>query len=107
MATGVKNYDGVLNLSISRKQLKTITEIANDFNKSSGVVSTVQWSHATPAGMFAHNASRNNYAAIAMEMVGRSSPLKVIMGAGNPNYDDNNEPASKTADYVGRTANLE
>ncbi len=104
MATGVKNYDGVLNLSTSGQPLKTITEIANDFQKSSGVVTNVQWSHATPAGMFAHNASRNNYAAIAMEMVGSSSPLKVIMGAGNPNYDDNGEPASKTADYVGGTA---
>ena len=31
MATGVKNYDGVLNLSTSGQQLKTITEIANDF----------------------------------------------------------------------------
>jgi alkaline phosphatase len=104
MATGVKNYDGVLNISTTGQQLKTITEIANDFQKSSGVVTNVQWSQATPAGMFAHNASRNNYAAIAMEMVGSSSPLKVIMGAGNPNYDNNGEPASKTADYVGGTA---
>jgi alkaline phosphatase len=69
--------------------------------KASGVVTTVEWSHATPAGMFAHNTSRNNYSQIANEMLGSTSPLSVIMGAGNPGFDDNGKPASKSANYVG------
>jgi alkaline phosphatase len=95
MATGIKNYDGQINWYTNDSAMygKTITEFANPYNKDSGkdsgVVSTVQWSHATPAAMFAHNASRNNYAAIANEMLGSTSPLKVIMGAGNPQYNDN------------------
>ena len=102
MATGVKIYDGVLNIATDgTTQLKTITEIANDTNKSSGVVTTVEWSHATPAGMYAHNSSRNNVCSIAKEMVSSTSPLSVIMGAGNPGYDDNGNTATKTAQYVG------
>jgi alkaline phosphatase len=47
----------------------------------------------------AHNISRNNYAAIANEMLG--SGLSVIMGAGNPEFDDNGLPATKDPKYVG------
>jgi alkaline phosphatase len=101
LATGVKIYDNQLNLSTTGAQLKTITEIAGELGKSSGVVSTVQWSHATPAGMFAHNVSRNNYSAIANEMLGGASPLNVIMGAGNPGFDDNGQPAVLSTKYVG------
>jgi alkaline phosphatase len=103
LATGVKIYDNVLNIDASGNKLKTITEIAQGLGKASGVVTTVEWSHATPAGMFAHNASRNNYAAIADEMVSSTSPLNVIMGAGNPNYDNsgNYQLTPKDAKYVG------
>jgi alkaline phosphatase len=106
LATGVKTYDNVLNIDTSGNKLKTITEIAQGLGKASGVVTTVEWSHATPAGMFAHNASRNNYAAIANEMVSSTSPLNVIMGAGNPNYDKsgNYQLTPKDAKYVGGTS---
>ena len=70
--------------------------------KSTGVVTSVEFSHATPAGFVAHNISRNNYAAIANEML--NSGTDVIMGAGNPDFDDNGNPASKDARYVGGAA---
>jgi alkaline phosphatase len=101
LATGIKVYDGQLNISTTGIQLKTITEIARDLSKSSGVVTTVMWSHATPAGMFAHNTSRNNYSLIANEMLGGTSPLSVIMGAGNPEFDDNGLPAANSTQYLG------
>jgi len=102
LATGVKTYDGVLNLDTHGNPLKTITEIAHDLGKATGVVTTVPWSHATPAGMVAHNAGRNHYEQIAHEML--TSPLNVIMGAGNPDFDDNGQPAAHKAEYVGGAA---
>jgi len=51
------------------------------------VVSSVQFNHATPAGFVAHNTDRNQYLAIADEMI-LSSATDVIMGAGNPWYND-------------------
>ena len=106
LATGVKIYDNVLNIDTSGNKLKTITEISQDLGKASGVVTTVEWSHATPAGMYAHNASRNNYAEIANEMVSSTSPLNVVMGAGNPNYDNsgNYQLTPNDAKYVGGNA---
>ena len=51
-----------------------------------GVITSVEFSHATPAGFVAHNVSRNNYAEIAEEMI-NSSATDVIMGCGHPWYD--------------------
>jgi len=101
LATGKKNYDGTINVDVDlTTRLKTIVELADEQGKATGVVSSVEWSHATPASMAAHNMSRNNYAAIAQEMVGQSA-LDVIMGAGNPDFDDNGAPAASNAKYVG------
>jgi alkaline phosphatase len=104
MATGVKNYDGQINIDTSGNKLKTIVEYAAEKGKATGVVTSVEFSHATPAGMYAHNISRNNYAQIANEML--NGPLNVIMGAGNPRYDDNGKYqfTPKTYDYVGGEA---
>ena len=67
-----------------------------------GVVSSVQWSHATPAAFVAHNESRSNYAAIAREMI-LESPTDVIMGCGHPWFDANGQSKTKPNkfDYVG------
>ncbi len=99
MATGVKNYDGQINWSVSGAPLTNIVQIAGGLGKATGVVTTVEWSHATPAGMVAHNVNRDNYAAIANEML--NSKLNVIMGAGNPGFNDNGQAAAKSTQYVG------
>ncbi len=103
IATGVKNYDGQINWSTTGQPLTNIVQIAGAQNKATGVVTSVQWSHATPAAMAAHNVSRNNYSAIANEMLG--SNLNVIMGAGNPNFNDSGGAATTpNYTYVGGSA---
>jgi alkaline phosphatase len=103
MATGIKNYDGQINWYTNQTPMtgKTIVEVAAAKGKATGVVTSVPLSHATPAGMYAHNASRNNYAEIANEML--EGPLNVIMGGGNPRYDSNGNYlfAPKGYNYVG------
>lgn len=89
-ASGVKTYDAAINVDMNSIPLLTITQRAESLGKSAGVVSTVQISHATPASMAAHNVSRNNYSAIAQEMI-LQTRLDVIMGAGHPWYDDNGD----------------
>lgn len=81
MYTGVKNYDGQVNWSTSGSSLTTYFEMAALAGKSTGAISSVEFSHATPAAVAAHNSSRNNYSAIANEMI-YNSALDVIMGAG-------------------------
>jgi len=90
LSTGKKTYDGAINISMEGDTLMTITERALALGKRAGVVSSVEWSHATPAAFVAHNESRNNYAAIAQEMV-RKSGVDVIMGAGDAGYDNDGQ----------------
>ena len=98
MSTGVKNQDGVIGVDVDGKPLYHVAQRAEVLGKSTGVVTSVEWSHATPAGFVAHNASRNNYAAIANEMIDDTG-TDVIMGAGNPLFDNNGAPVAAPSQY--------
>lgn len=102
MATGVKTYDAAIGVDINQVPLKNALELAEEKGKATGVVTTVEWTHATPAGHVAHNIHRDNYAAIGQEMVNLSA-ADVIMGAGHPWYDANGvlKAVPNTFKYVG------
>jgi alkaline phosphatase len=111
MATGRKTYNHAINWTNDGLPLRgqTIAEIAKAHGRSTGVVTTVQWSDATPAGLGgAHNVARGNHAQIANEMLD-GDWLDVIMGTGNPDYDNDGQAlaARQTHDYqwVGGRAN--
>ncbi len=95
MSTGVKTYDAALGVDIYGQPLKHLAQRAEELGKSTGVITTVEFSHATPAGFVVHNPNRNNYAQIAQEMI-NSSATDVIMGAGNPWSNDNGVKAETT-----------
>jgi len=70
MASGKKTNDGVLNMDPSLKtKYKSIAEMARDMGYKVGVLTSVSIDHATPAGMYAHQPSRNNYYEIALELL--------------------------------------
>jgi alkaline phosphatase len=98
MSTGVKIKDNVIGLDVDGKALYHVAQRAEALKKSTGVITTVEWSHATPAGFVAHNASRNNYAQLANEMI-FGSATDVIMGAGSPLYDDNGARLATPTNY--------
>lgn len=89
MATGVKTYNGAVGVDAQGSAVENLSERALSLGKSAGVVSSVPFSHATPAAYVTHEASRNSYHAIADEEL--ASDLSVIIGAGHPYYDDNSE----------------
>jgi len=101
MAGGVKTYNNAINWSDRNQSLRgrTIAEIAKSAGKSVGVVTTVPWSHATPAALGgAHNVTRNDYVGIAQEML-NAPYLDVIMGAGHPDFNDDGAPRTKKQEY--------
>lgn len=102
MSTGVKTYDAAIGVDNDGNPLKHISEYFEEQGKSTGVITSVEFSHATPAGFVAHNVSRNNYQALANEMI-VSSKTDVIMGAGNPFFDDDGKKlnTAKSYQYVG------
>lgn len=104
LATGFKTYNNAINWSNDDTKLKNIGEYVVESGRALGVITSVQWSHATPAGFLAHNASRNEYAAIGKEIVD-SGRATVVMGAGNPHFDKNGKAREakdeKAYQYVG------
>jgi len=69
MASGHKTNDGVINMDPQKKvKYKSIGEMARDKGLKVGIISSVSIDHATPAGFYAHQPSRNNYYEIALEL---------------------------------------
>jgi len=102
LATGVKTFNGSIGIDAKENRLENIIERCEKLGLSTGVVTTVQISHATPAGFVAHAQSRSGYEEIADEMINKSG-LEVIFGCGNPLFDNSgknlNEPGELK--YVG------
>ncbi|WP_200847008.1 alkaline phosphatase [Microbacterium sp. 18062] len=92
LGTGIKTDNGVLGLTPSGDRLLTVGEQAIATGKKLGLVTSVTFNHATPAGFIAHNANRNDYHGLATEMI--DSGADVIIGAGHPNYTDANTSRS-------------
>lgn len=105
MSTGVKTYNAAIGLDADGNPVEHVLERAEELGKATGVVTSVQFSHATPAGFVAHNEHRNNYEQIAKEMI-LSSATDVIMGAGHPWFNNDSQPKEKpnTFKYVGGEA---
>lgn len=100
IASGRKTYNASIGMDIYFKPLKSIAEKAKELGKSAGLVTTVPFSHATPAAFVAHNVLRKNYEAIAQDMI--ASNMDIIFGCGNPNYDNNGKKVKvPNFDYVG------
>ncbi|MEI6455600.1 MAG: alkaline phosphatase [bacterium] len=103
MATGFKTYNKSIGIGMKSDTLKNLVEIAKSLGKSAGVVSSVPFSHATPAGFVTHNRSRSKYTEIARDMILKSR-CDVIMGTGNPAFDNDGRSLVKkweTTEYVG------
>lgn len=103
MSTGFKTYDAAIGVDMNGNPLKHIIEYAEERGMATGVVTSVEFSHATPAGFVAHNTSRNSYTDIANEMIYESA-LEVIMGCGAPDYDNNGVSHALNSRYVGGDA---
>jgi alkaline phosphatase len=86
--TGVKTRNGRICTDSNGNELTSIAQIADSLGKAVGTVSSVQFTHATPAAVWAHNKSRDESEEIAGEMICESG-LDVIMGCGHPKYNNN------------------
>ncbi|RPJ83270.1 MAG: hypothetical protein EHM13_07875, partial [Acidobacteria bacterium] len=89
LATGHKTDDGNIAWlpgDPENGRLKTIAErLREERGFAIGVVSTVPFTHATPASFVSHNVHRNNYHAIGEEILSSIRP-EVVIGGGHPDY---------------------
>lgn len=97
ISTGVKTLNGYVGLDAKGEKLETICEYAQSLDMETGLVARQVVSHATPAGMVAHNSSRDNYQQILREMV--RSDVNVMFGGGSQYYK--NKKVKNTVDECG------
>ncbi len=91
LSTGSKTYNGAIGVGPNAEQLTTVAHLAQEQGMAVGVITSVPISHATPAAMYAHNVTRNDYQDISRDLLGLPSvshpkkPLPgmdVVIGAG-------------------------
>jgi alkaline phosphatase len=100
LATGVKTISGHIAWRPGDQPWGGLPTIAEEFRGrrggAIGVITTVPFSHATPAAFVSHNTSRNHYytgykgyegLGIANEIILRVTP-DVVIGGGNPMFDN-------------------
>ena len=82
ISTGHKTYSGTINMDeTGTTAYETIAEKVHDqLGMSVGVISSVNLNHATPAAFYAHQASRNDYYEIGLELV--NSGFEYFAGGG-------------------------
>jgi alkaline phosphatase len=107
MSTGIKTYSSAIAWrpdAGDQGALETSPQLLRRFyGMSIGFVTTVPFSHATPAGFFAHNQGRFNYTEIAHEMLTSVRADVMIGGAWENNgyYDAGDlEQLVASNDYV-------
>jgi alkaline phosphatase len=104
LATGVKTYNNAIDYDNFAQPLGYITQNAKGLGKATGVISSVPFTHATPATFGAQNISRNNYGGISETMINNPA-VDLIMGGGNPLYDSNgNLRTTPNYGYMSQTA---
>jgi alkaline phosphatase len=85
MACGVKTYNGAVGVDSLGNAIKSILDYAIDAGLATGLIATVQITHATPASFIAHEKSRKNYEEIAMAFV--DTDIDIFIGSGLDNFN--------------------
>ncbi len=113
LASGYKTNNNWIGLTPDKTLVPTILELANQENMATGLVTTTQICHATPAGFASHVINRNMFNTIAAQyfdnFAAKGKPLNVLMGAGANNFNDRHgyyNTTGKKCDDQNDTRNL-
>jgi len=96
LATGYKTNNGMISTLPDGKQVQTILEVAEKMGKSTGLVTTVLITDATPAVFGSHVPSRKQQADIAPQFV--QEKIEVVLGGGKQFFIPKSQPESKRED---------
>lgn len=108
VSTGRKTYSGTINVDVTGTEtFETITEkVHEQLGMKVGIISSVNLNHATPAAFYAHQASRNSYYEIGLELIDSGfeyfagGGLKKTTGYDKENPSENLYDLAKEAGYT-------
>ena len=69
LATGAKTYNGAIGMDDNKSVLQSVAERAKKSGKKVGVTTSVSVDHATPAAFYAHQAQRNSYYNVGLDLI--------------------------------------
>jgi len=99
LATGKKTYNNSIGMDLEYREIENVLEAAHKIGKTTGVVTSVPFFDATPAAFVAHSVTRKYAGKIIEEMI-IDSKCSVIMGTGNPYFDnDGKKVDDKSANF--------
>ncbi len=84
LATGNKTVNGYVGIDRKAKPVANLVEAAQSVGKSTGLVSVVEWTHATPAGFSGHAITRSDYKNLYEQIENKG--LDVVLGVGYGQY---------------------
>ncbi|WP_414554621.1 alkaline phosphatase [Stenotrophomonas forensis] len=97
LSSGIKTYNNAINYNNDGNPVEFNTLRAKRLGMATGVVTSVPFAHATPAAFATQNASRNNYHAIAHQMLAQGH-MDLVMGTGGPGYSVDGLACGPTTD---------
>lgn len=97
ISTGEKTYNQYIGVDKDGNPLETICEFAQKLDMKTGLVDRHYVSHATPAGMAAHNNFRSNYRPILRDML--KTGVDVMFGGGEQHYKTSKGAQSDVEKY--------
>ncbi len=80
MATGKKTENGRIGVDHLKRPRATILEAAQSIGMATGLVSTYEWMHATPASFSAHTMNRSEYDNLYEQI--QNQKIDVVLGSG-------------------------
>ncbi len=86
LATGVKTNNGYIGMDPDGNPVRSILHIASDNGLATGVVVSCAITHATPAGFYAHQPSRNMTEEIALDIL--DAGVDVFIGGGRNHFEN-------------------
>ncbi|HBG69548.1 MAG: hypothetical protein A2W93_13540 [Bacteroidetes bacterium GWF2_43_63] len=93
MGTGFKTHNSMIGMNLDGNPMTNIMEIGKAKGKKTGVVTSVPFCHATPAGFSTHSKSRHGFSEITDQML-FSGTLDVVGGSGHPWFDNDGNAVS-------------
>lgn len=99
IATGEKTYNGAISVDTDREPLPTILERASEAGYATGIVTTTQLTHATPASFAAHVEDRGMQEEIARQFV-EGTDVDVFLGGARSHFRA--EDREDGEDLIGR-----
>ncbi|MHA2227433.1 MAG: alkaline phosphatase [Candidatus Hodarchaeales archaeon] len=85
LATGTKAFNSILSVTPSGIPIPTILEYAKELKKSTGIVTTTQVHHATPAAFYSHVKARDDTYNIINQLAG-DADVDVLLGGGKGQF---------------------